>query len=133
MTDILLYDLAYHYDALSILYVKNGVKPSQTLLTSIARFEMALHHWVGREKHDQIMGSPEYKALFQVNQKLFNAFDWLHGAGLTADAEEVKAQAIETDRINGVDRPAAKRALQERWFPDQALMEVKVGYGEEQR
>jgi hypothetical protein len=130
MTDILLYDLAYHYDALSILYVKLEAGSSPTVSTSIARFETALSHWVGQEKHNQIMVSPEYKRMVEVNHQLFNAFEWLHGVGLTASAEEVKAQAIETDRINGVDRPAAKRALQERWFPDQKLMEVKVGYGE---
>lgn len=124
-----LYDIAYHYDALSILVVKRRAGAAPSIQQSINRFNIVLGNQVGLAKHGAILSSPEYAAMIDINQRLFSAFDWLHGEGLTATPLEVKARAIETDRMNGVDRPAAKRALQERWFPGESMMEQKIGYG----
>lgn len=135
---IILYpqDVAKGYDDLSILEVKRRAAPlgssqMSTLLEAYARADAILSGQVGMQRHGLIKASDHYARLVELNQQLFDAFEWLHTAGLTAPAEEVKRQAIETDRINGVDRPAAKRALQEHWFGT-ALTEVKLGY-EEQR
>jgi len=123
------FDAAYGYDALAILVVKQRSGASDTILDSIQLMDEALSRQVGAAKHDHILISREYKRMLEVNQWLFTSFDWLHTEGLRAPAEQVKAHAIEQDRVNGVDRAAAKRALQERWFPGEALTEQKVGYG----
>lgn len=125
-----LYDIAYHYDAMSILEVKYCQNESKTVAASLARFDDVLRENVGAGKHILILGSDEYARMLEVNRWLFKAFDWLHTEGLKADPREVARRAIETDRVNGVDRPAAKRALQERWFPEQPLTEQKMGYSD---
>ena len=127
------FDVAYCYDALSILDVKarsgRAVEHQiMAVLETYSRADSILRGQVGFERHDQVKTSEEYDRLVFLNQRLFDEFDWLHTEGPTADAEEVKARAIETDRINGVERPAAKRALQERWFGT-VPTEVKIGYG----
>jgi len=124
-----LYDIAYHYDALSILVVKARSGAALGIACAIERFDKVLRAEVGAAKHDAILTSPEYRRMIEVNQKLFNAFDWLHSKGLTEAPAVVAAQAIETDRINGIERPAAKRALQERWFGGIPMTEQKIGYG----
>lgn len=128
---ILLYpqDAAKCYDDLSILAVKaRKPRPDRTVEEAIERVSVILVSQLGADKHADICRSPEYQRLIDLNQWLFDEFEWLHTEGTTADPEVVKARAIETDRVNGVDRPAAKRALQQRWF-GAALTEVKLGYG----
>lgn len=124
-----LYDMAYHYDALSILVVKlrRGADPT-VVNASIARFDATFRAVVGAAKHDAILMSPEYARMIEVNTWLFDSFEWLHTVGFTAPAEQVKAHALKQDMANGIDRPAAKRALQARWF-GAPLTEQKVGYG----
>ena len=129
MIALLPFDIAYGYDALAILEVKRSKGSNTSVQESFERFHNILRGQVGESKHALILCSPEYRRLVEVNERLFDAFDWLHTAGVTAPAEEVKRQAIETDRINGVDRPATKRALQEKWF-GASLTEVKLGYTE---
>lgn len=129
-------DVAKGYDDLSILEVKTRAAKSGTaqmtaLLAAYERAYTMLAGQVGVERHGYIKRSEHYARLVELNQRLFDAFEWLHTVGLTAPADEVKAQAIETDRINGVDRPAAKRALQEHWF-GAPLTEVKLGYEDQQ-
>lgn len=124
-----LYDICFHYDALSILVAKRRSGAAPSIQISIDRFNTVLKAQVGAAKHGAILSSPEYAEMLRVNTWLFRSFDWLHTDGLTAPAEQVKAHAIEQDRVNGVDRPAAKRALQERWFPGEDMREQKVGYG----
>lgn len=130
-------DVAYGYDALSILIVKTeavliGSQRYDELSESYYRASAILCGQVGETLHERVLASPEYQAMIAINQRLFREFDWLHTEGPNADAETVKTRAIETDRINGVDRPAAKRALQERWFGT-VPNEVKIGYGEESK
>ena len=127
------FDAAYCYDALSILDVKvrSGRATEHQIaavLETYSRADAILRGQVGFERHYRIKQSEEYDRLVFLNQRLFDEFDWLHTRGVTAPAEEVKMRAIETDRINGVERPAAKRALQERWFRT-VPTEVKIGYG----
>ncbi len=127
------FDVAYGYDALAILAIKrrSATTPeaARSVDADIRLKDEALRDAVGVAKHDAILMSAEYRAMLIVNQWLFTSFDWLHTAGLTAPAEQVKAHALEQDRVNGVDRPAAKRALQARWFAGAELTEQKLGYG----
>lgn len=125
------FDVAYGYDALSILVVKQRSGATDAILDSIRRMDEALSTQVGAAKHDTILCSREYARMIEVNQKLFEAFDWLHTKAMEPEASPltIAMQAIVTDRMNGVDRPAAKRALQERWFPGEPLTEQKIGYG----
>lgn len=123
------FDIAFGYDALSILVVKQRSGATDAIMDSIELMDEALSRQVGAAKHDAILCSREYARMIEVNQQLFNAFEWLHTKAPHAESLLVASQAMQTDRMNGVDRPAAKRALQERWFAGEPITEQKIGYG----
>ena len=64
------------------------------------------------------MESVEYKKLYEVNTKTFEAVD---------DAKEDGVKASYVDKCN-YERYLAKVALQERFFPEEDMKENKLGY-----
>ena len=111
-------DEATAYDMLSILALKilNGSKEAERphLWLSV-ELEQQIGH-----RHYQIVSSPEYEALFQANERVFeriNAIKVLEEAG---DATYIDQQNYQ--------RYLCKKRLQKSFFSESKLTEVKLGY-----
>lgn len=115
-------DNAFIYDLLSIRYVK--------LLKSGFSDVMAYHNHkelthqilnqVG-EIHGTIINSLEYADLIDVNSVIFDRVKEINVRTPTGE----DAAFIDS---NNYKRFVLKKALQEKFFPEQKLMEQKIGY-----
>lgn len=110
---------SYCYDMLAIL----AVKLNQTLddKTRVEYIRMSDRIAAQVPNHQEVVRSPEYNRLYEVNREMFVRIDELKQRKPTGE----DAQYID-DRVYA--RFKAKQALQARWFPDQPLTEIKYGY-----
>jgi hypothetical protein len=122
-------DAAVAFDMLSILAVKHAQTTGSAPATAnLAAFSVPLSGQLG-EQYGQplfcaITGSLEYAALYSTNLALFNLIDWMKRPDRTPD----ECHDRRVDTLN-YQRWQHKRALQQRFFPDQPLSEQKLGYG----
>ena len=114
-------DEAYAYDMLAILTVKEEAAPSDESAINRESLWIDILLEVGGDIHAAVMASPEYQRMIEVNQQLFSTIDALKVPMLARDA------GADIDRLN-YQRYLAKRALQEKFFPNTPLTERKVGY-----
>lgn len=112
-------DEGYAYDFLSIAAVKANRVPSHQNSVNLSRTAQDLISQLGEAKHDEIIASPEYSRLQRVNDELFTLVD-------LAKTDAVKASDVDREVYN---RWLAKKALQERFFPNARFSEQKIGYG----
>lgn len=111
----ILVDEGYAYDYLAILTVKNNKKNSEKTLVARDECNNFLLSQVGEEIHLQILKSNEFKNLFDVNSETFDAVE-------KARYGEISAKAV--DDLN-MKRYAYKIALQNKFFPQQEISELK--------
>lgn len=110
------------YDRLSIALVKSTKNPHNTTAQdNFARMYAELARAVGHDRHNQIVGSPEFAALRDVNGALYDH------TGETAKPTRPPQQDDQqtTNRLNYA-RYQSKGALQVRFFGS-ALKEQKFG------
>ena len=117
-------DESYCYDMLSILLVK--VKKA-----SNEKREKAFDNWlkmstemaaeIGNAKHSVVIDSVEYKNLYDVNDRLYDLVD-------AVKKDPCLGKQLDDEVYN---RYLAKKALQERFFPEVELKEQKFGYNEQ--
>ena len=98
---------AYAFDYLAILQIKCEIDPKK----NFGNFAACVTNMI-----DEI--DVEYKKLYEVNKKTFEAVD---------DAKEDGVKASYVDKCN-YERYLAKIALQEKFFPEEDLKENKIGY-----
>lgn len=108
-------DAAYAFDYLAILYVKR--EAGLAVASEIERVEMFLR--VQHANMGRVLASGAFKQLLSVNQAVFDAIEKAHGNKISARA----VQAVNAKRF------AAKRRLQEAFWPLAALAEVKTALG----
>lgn len=112
----ILVDEGYAYDYLAILSVKNKKLNNQnTLLTRNACNEIIMNQ-VGDDKHLEILYSQEFNDLLYANENVFDAVD---------KAKNNMISAKEVDDLN-MKRYYCKIALQDKFFPDRGISEIKV-------
>lgn len=118
-------DEARGFDELSIATLKalNSYSAVEGYLTVVN----AMYDALGPQKMDEVMASPEYLKLLELNRKVFEAINRLAAEG------EHPGDYIEMNGPNGLNhqRWEAKRALQAKFFPNSPLTERKVGYRED--
>lgn len=117
-------DEGYVYDLLSIAAVKVAKQPAnQTNLANHRRLEREIIAQVGTDLYVEILGSPEYAALYKTNHLLFDLIDWIKDPRRPADS----CYDLDVDELN-LRRKHNKAALQARWFPLSPFTETKIGY-----
>jgi hypothetical protein len=113
-------DPGYLFDFLSIYdvkFCKFSLTVNEDNFMNTAKHIIAQ---IGYELYSQILKSQEYAQLYDINFKLFELVD-------LAKTDKVKASEVDA----GVwKRYLAKKALQEKFFPDSAVQEQKFGYGQ---
>lgn len=72
-----------------------------------------------------VLSSPEYKALYEANARVFDLIEEMHRTPKLSHGMAI-------DRANH-QRYLSKVALQNRWFPETPIGEVKIGYGDTPR
>lgn len=112
-------DYGFAMDFLSIYAVKKHRNPNDS--QAIANFRLTFNHLCDQIGHDlmnRVMWSSEYENLFEANNELFSLVD-------AAKTNSVTAKEVD----DGVyKRFLAKRALQDKFFPDADKVEQKFGY-----
>lgn len=114
----LLVDFGYAYDYLSILFVKLEKTNRSDIRDQYFDCFVNLCREVGDEFHGDVMFSDEYNNLVEVNRRLYDLVD-------LAKKDEVKASEVDMEVYQ---RFLAKKALQEKFFPNAAFSERKIGY-----
>jgi hypothetical protein len=111
-------DWGYAFDYLSIFHVKIEKKKDDESKTNFSETSQHLIKLLGTKGFYNVYKSHEYQRLYDVNARLFDLVD-------LAKKDEVKASEVDA----GVwERYLAKKALQERFFPNVPLAEQKFGY-----
>lgn len=110
---------AYALDYLAILEVKADKFPTKENLKNKHTTLDNLSKELGKRKFVNIISSPEYKELYEVNKHLFELVD-------LAKKDEVLASEVDAGVFN---RWKAKRKLQDKFFKEK-LSEQKLGYKE---
>lgn len=114
-------DESFGYDMLSVCEIKLNISRNMKNISNYERYFKIIEDQVGRIKHDTIIESEEYKELLKVNKQLFDGFN---------DIKSEKGKdilAITLDILN-YNRHICKINLQNRFFPDKTITEVKLGY-----
>jgi hypothetical protein len=107
-------DEAYAFDYLSILQVKNNLFPSEC---KMAAFEKCSSFLKGQlENYDLIIGSEEYKNLYEINKVTFDLVDQVRN--------NIPITAKSVDDAN-MERYYCKLALQKKHFSNE-LVEQKI-------
>ena len=114
-------DESFGYDLVSIAQVKFLKSPSNATIANLERLLGEMENQIDPLLHKQILSSPEYADLREANLYLFDIFDEMKRPGKT-ECFDLKA-----DRLN-YRRHECKIALQKRFFPNNPLTEVKLGY-----
>ena len=109
---------AYAFDYLAILQIKCEMDPSTNFEAYSKCVTNLIDELKDNKKWTQIMDSIEYRNLYEINFQTFQAVD---------DAKEDGVKASYVDRCN-YKRFLAKKALQEKFFPEEKLSENKIGY-----
>jgi hypothetical protein len=113
---------AFGYDLFAIASIKACHNPANDAAQSAAESLSAeLARQVGRDLHYSVLGSAEFKRLREVNDEMYVRIDELKERAATGE------DALYIDN-RVYQRYLAKQALQQRWFPDQPMTEVKYGY-----
>ena len=116
-------DEAFCYDLLAIALVKQGVADTPINRQNVERLDYAIEQQVG-PVHRVILSSPEFAALRATNQRLFDYVDLVKNKPDPDKCYDVEVDAEVYNRYLG------KKALQERFFPESAITEQKIGYKE---
>lgn len=111
-------DIGYAFDFLSIYEVKSVKLPNKKNLDNYVSCLFCLASQLGEDTITEIIVSKEYKDLFNTNKELFELVD-------LAKTDKVKASEVDAGVYK---RFLAKRALQEKFFPDAEKIEQKFGY-----
>lgn len=106
---------SFAFDFLSIYEVKMHKKPSPESTTNFIECQIIIREQLGEKLFGDIMLSPEYRALYFSNARLFE---------LVELAKDDKVKASEVDR-GVIDRWEKKKALQDKFFPESKLNEQK--------
>jgi len=114
-------DESFGYDLRTIAQIKFQKSGSETARKNLRRISEELSSQIDIETHERVLASGEYTDLKQANLDLFNIFDEMKLPGKT-ECYDLKA-----DRLN-YRRHECKMALQKRFFPNNPLTEVKLGY-----
>lgn len=112
-------DYGFAFDFVSIYEVKVGRNPNDVVAyTNLNKTLDHLAEQLGTDLIRQVLHSPEYDNLFEANDQLFSLVD-------AAKTNSVTAKEVD----DGVyKRFLAKRALQDKFFPDADKVEQKFGY-----
>jgi len=110
-------DFGYAFDFLSIYAVKMEKHYNNV---NVKNYTEAWHHIKSQigDKIHEVMESEEYDNLILANTELFELVD-------LAKTDAVKASVVDAGVYK---RFLAKRALQEKFFPDSDKIEQKIGY-----
>ena len=122
----ILVDEAYAFDFLAILEVKywNSIatknKSTEDIRNKMHECANHIKKQISEQKFFEITESDEYLNLLEANRK---TFEWVD------KAKTDSCKASDVDRSN-YERCKARNALQEKFFPDRLISEVKFGYNE---
>ena len=108
----------YAFDYLAILQIKCEIDPKKNFGNFAACVTNMIDEIDDNVLWSTIMDSVEYKKLYEVNRKTFEAVE---------DAKEDGVPASYVDKCN-YERYLAKVDLQERFFPEEKITERKIGY-----
>ena len=111
----ILVDEGYAYDFLAILDVKN-TKNLKNAYDNWRLCQNVLEYQVGKELHQKILSSQEYKNLYTVNEETFDAVEKARYGTITAK---------EVDNLN-MKRYYCKLDLQNKFFPSTKASESKT-------
>ena len=115
---------AYVFDMLAIFGIKMVKTSGELYIQSSKNYsdlKAYLCERLGNEEYSQIVRSDAYAKLYQANIEVFNRIDEIKVRG------EQLGDATYIDQKN-YDRYLAKKALQEKFFPDSVFNEQKIGY-----
>jgi hypothetical protein len=113
---------AFAYDLLSIAYVKLFHNPrDKRAHKNVMDLSAEIERQVGGAPHEAILASDSFDHLYRVNDEMYVRINEIKQRKVTAE----DATYID-DRV--YQRFLAKKALQEKWFPDDPLTEQKFGY-----
>lgn len=120
-------DESYAYDMLSILKVKaietaNDEAIHKRALDNYLSFGKELS--LQLPEHDLVTESVEYLELFETNLQLFKKIDQIKTSGANVN------DARTIDELN-YQRYLLKKKIQEKYFPNSAFKEQKIGYKNE--
>ena len=118
----LIVDEAFAYDMWAITQIK-ALRNPKNLQANANQVQLAkeIREQVGDDKHYEVRTSREYLDLYRVNDEIYVRVDEVKIRG-----EQVGDHKFVDDRV--YQRWLAKRALQEKWFPESKLVEQKMGY-----
>jgi hypothetical protein len=111
----ILVDEGYAYDFLAILEVKK-TKNLKNSYDNWCLCQNSLELQVGKELHQRILFSQEYKNLYIINEQTFNAVEKARYGTITAK---------EVDNLN-MKRYNCKLDLQNKFFPSTKVSESKT-------
>lgn len=111
-------DESYAYDMLAILGIKSKKSYGLTSTNNYISLNKTLSE--GIKNHDEIMASDEYKELEKINEAIFDYID-------TMKIKPSIEDGVWVDKQN-YNRFLAKKAIQEKFFPDTKNTEQKIGY-----
>ena len=109
---------AYAFDYLAILQIKCEIDPKKNFANYAGCVTRIIDEVNDNDKWNEVMNSVCYKNLYEANRKIFEAVE---------DAKEDGVLASYVDRCN-YERFLAKKALQEKFFPEEKFNEKKLGY-----
>lgn len=112
-------DPAYMFDFISIYEVKLKKKESEQARKNYEETMFHICGQIGFDKYVEIKYSPEYEKLYTVNSLLFDLVDEIK-RNPNMNAHVVDDQVWE--------RYLAKKALQEKFFPEENQKEQKFDY-----
>ena len=113
---------AFAYDLLSIAYVKLFHNSGdERAYKNVMDLSAEIECQVGGAPHEAILASDSYDRLYRVNDEMYVRIN------------EIKQRKVTPEDATYIDdrvyqRFLAKKALQEKWFPDAPLTEQKFGY-----
>lgn len=111
-------DVGYYIDYLTILGIKVDRTEDQEVMKQYDRCQSRLIEQVGYKKFIEIFKSKEYEDLYDVNDQLYQMVDL---------AKEDKVLASAVDGLV-IERWRKKKALQDKFYPENAFTERKFGY-----
>jgi hypothetical protein len=115
-------DEGYAYDMLAIQQVKYEKSPSPKSEEAMAQLGRDILQATSVEHHLEIVWSKEHQDLIETNQKLFELIDELN-----KHPADCSCYGCQVNRLNYI-RFLCKRALQAKFFPENAPTEQKLGY-----
>lgn len=119
-------DEGYAYDMLSIQQVKHEKSASAKTEETMVQLGDDIIATAGGSSHFDILLSKEYQDLIDTNRKLFELIDELN-----KHSADCSCYGCQVNRLNYV-RFLCKRALQAKFFPENAPTEQKLGYRQDE-